>query len=348
MLSVITLIIPVHAAVPAIPLPDSGTKGEFKFEFPDSKNYTISYEISLSDIIDIEIDHQKSFTLKLDGSGPLDVKIPRTVPKTSSNELPVTTLVNNEEVDVLQLTDCHYLFGFGTKHSDEIKFIFNYTSNDELIFEDVSSQCKLQEKYIDNTDSQDHKSPLMQLKQGIPLDSIQCKEGLELIFKSSNGFPACVKPETKQKLIERGWATNVQSARIESDGVRSAYDVWISQGMITVDIDRMTNTVLSVRVSDSTHVVDALLVEEGQKKIVQIALSNINVEKLIEVKDYLIQQVRHNGVSCDNCVCPEDGCALVGFSTVGSQKIGVTMTVILNSATGQVFDIRTSQAWYQS
>ncbi len=49
-------------------------------------------------------------------------------------------------------------------------------------------------------------SPIKQLNSGIlPLD-IECKKELILIFKISDGSPACVKPETKEKLIERGWA----------------------------------------------------------------------------------------------------------------------------------------------
>ena len=45
-----------------------------------------------------------------------------------------------------------------------------------------------------------------QIKQGIEPMNVICKEGLELIFKSSNNSPACVKPKTAEKLIERGWA----------------------------------------------------------------------------------------------------------------------------------------------
>jgi len=49
-------------------------------------------------------------------------------------------------------------------------------------------------------------SPIKQLNSGIlPLD-IECKKELILIFKISDDSPACVKPETKEKLIERGWA----------------------------------------------------------------------------------------------------------------------------------------------
>ena len=36
--------------------------------------------------------------------------------------------------------------------------------------------------------------------------NISCKEGLDVIFKSTTKVPACVKPTTAEKLIERGWA----------------------------------------------------------------------------------------------------------------------------------------------
>ncbi len=55
-------------------------------------------------------------------------------------------------------------------------------------------------------DKSEHLSPLKQFKTGIETKDIQCKKSLELIVKITNGHPACVKPETKQKLIERGWA----------------------------------------------------------------------------------------------------------------------------------------------
>ncbi len=48
-----------------------------------------------------------------------------------------------------------------------------------------------------------------QIKSGIPLDEIQCRQGLQLTHKTTNGNIVCVKPETKQKLTERGWAKPV-------------------------------------------------------------------------------------------------------------------------------------------
>jgi len=48
--------------------------------------------------------------------------------------------------------------------------------------------------------------PLKQIRQGTELIDIECKQDLHLVIKSEDGSPACVTPETKQKLIERGWA----------------------------------------------------------------------------------------------------------------------------------------------
>lgn len=46
--------------------------------------------------------------------------------------------------------------------------------------------------------------PLKQFKLGIPIDQIYCRDSLILVTKHDDS-PACVKPETKQKLIEREW-----------------------------------------------------------------------------------------------------------------------------------------------
>jgi len=49
-------------------------------------------------------------------------------------------------------------------------------------------------------------SPLTQYERGINLREIRCNNDLQLIFKSSYNSPACVKPESIPKLIDRGWA----------------------------------------------------------------------------------------------------------------------------------------------
>ena len=51
--------------------------------------------------------------------------------------------------------------------------------------------------------------PLKQIQDGTDPTNVTCTEGLELVMKVSNGQPACVKPSSVEKLIERGWAIHV-------------------------------------------------------------------------------------------------------------------------------------------
>lgn len=55
----------------------------------------------------------------------------------------------------------------------------------------------------------DNEYPLQQLRHGIASKDVTCGQNLQLIFKSENGSPACVKPETSIVLLERGWAKHI-------------------------------------------------------------------------------------------------------------------------------------------
>lgn len=57
--------------------------------------------------------------------------------------------------------------------------------------------------------SQDDSSPRAQFASGVSVDKVMCPAGLELVMKKSSGVPACVKPESVSKLIEREWAIHV-------------------------------------------------------------------------------------------------------------------------------------------
>jgi len=48
-------------------------------------------------------------------------------------------------------------------------------------------------------------SPKKQLEIGFSPDDVVCKKDLEKIFKSTNGLPACVNPDTAKQLVLRGW-----------------------------------------------------------------------------------------------------------------------------------------------
>ncbi|MFQ5573719.1 MAG: hypothetical protein ACE5EJ_05670, partial [Nitrosopumilaceae archaeon] len=49
--------------------------------------------------------------------------------------------------------------------------------------------------------------PLKQYNEGISIEKIRCKQGFELVLKTSNNHPACVKESSIDKLLKRGWAT---------------------------------------------------------------------------------------------------------------------------------------------
>jgi len=48
-------------------------------------------------------------------------------------------------------------------------------------------------------------SPLKQFKSGVAAEDVICKEGLQLIIKSKDHTPACVRPSSISKLIAQGW-----------------------------------------------------------------------------------------------------------------------------------------------
>ena len=59
--------------------------------------------------------------------------------------------------------------------------------------------------------------PLKQIQDGVEPTNVTCTEGLELVLKFSNGNPACIKPTSSEKLIERGWAIHVLPDYEKSD-----------------------------------------------------------------------------------------------------------------------------------
>lgn len=50
-------------------------------------------------------------------------------------------------------------------------------------------------------------SPLKQIQSGVMAQDVKCKANFVLIINSKNNLPACVKPTTELRLLERGWIT---------------------------------------------------------------------------------------------------------------------------------------------
>jgi hypothetical protein len=53
--------------------------------------------------------------------------------------------------------------------------------------------------------------PLKQFKSGIAVQDITCNRGLQLIIKSEDNSPACVKPDTVSQLVQRGWTKSPEN-----------------------------------------------------------------------------------------------------------------------------------------
>jgi hypothetical protein len=51
-----------------------------------------------------------------------------------------------------------------------------------------------------------NETPLKQVKSGISSHNVKCNDNMQLVFKAEDKSPACVKPQTAQKIVARGWA----------------------------------------------------------------------------------------------------------------------------------------------
>lgn len=51
------------------------------------------------------------------------------------------------------------------------------------------------------------KSPKKQMDDGVAPNDVVCKEGLDLLIKTSDGSAACVKSSSVETLIARGWGS---------------------------------------------------------------------------------------------------------------------------------------------
>ena len=58
-------------------------------------------------------------------------------------------------------------------------------------------------------------SPKHQTAMGVSPNDVICKEGLELLIKKGDNMPACIKPESSERLLERGWAKTIVKSAIE-------------------------------------------------------------------------------------------------------------------------------------
>jgi len=88
-----------------------------------------------------------------------------------------------------------------------------------IIVQEAMAEEEMDDAMDDEMDASDKKgknasamglskmSPRAQMNQGVESADVQCRDGFKLVMKNSNGSAACVKSQSVEKLILRGWAS---------------------------------------------------------------------------------------------------------------------------------------------
>ena len=89
--------------------------------------------------------------------------------------------------------------------SDEETSAEETMTEEETTDEDLADDTMMMEEETMTTT--EVKSPKKQMNEGIEAGAVVCKEGLDLIIKTSTGSAACVKSSSVETLIARGWGS---------------------------------------------------------------------------------------------------------------------------------------------
>lgn len=119
-----------------------------------------------------------------------------------------------------------------------------------------SARENISSKSLDKTAYLIIESPLKQFKSGVSIEKIQCIEGLVLVTKSMDSFPACVKPETKTKLIQRGWIEIELSVdKIDKKVSLGDQTIILSEGIDDLDSGTSFNPIYKKIILDTNNIV---------------------------------------------------------------------------------------------
>lgn len=170
--------------------------------------FKIPYKIDGGRVLKIVYDDKRAdilVNIESKAKGTLYINIPRNLPVTNSgNEQSFPfIIVDGEETQVIEERDqCYRNFAIPfEKGNEEIELIGSL-----LLTAIQPYGLKVPDDCVITP------SPRLQIElNGVPFEQIRCDKKLELIFKRTDSSPACVKPETKLKLIERGWGKDLST-----------------------------------------------------------------------------------------------------------------------------------------
>lgn len=99
----------------------------------------------------------------------------------------------------VQLQEC--------KRSSQVNWSFIPTVPGKYTFGGTLSPNSAGSETISGILIEDYVEPPLKQYKRESRDDIKCPTGLEILRKAANGFPACVKPQTKTELLKRGWGS---------------------------------------------------------------------------------------------------------------------------------------------
>ena len=154
----------------------------------DGKIFPITVMSISAKPTDFTINPNQSVIVNFDGSGEVELTVKKSMMGDITDITSGDHKINFKQVD-------------STSSSTTIKFTIPEGENSIEIFGNIVSEIPSKSK-----GEKREISPRKQVSSGINPQDVICSEGFELIFKSTDNSPACVKPSTAEKLIQRGWA----------------------------------------------------------------------------------------------------------------------------------------------
>ena len=149
------------------------------------------------------------------------LQIPKSIPRTTNLDFGHFSLyalqTDGSEFQIKETeSECFYILEIPVKDSDFVEIVGASVATGR--WEPVTIQNEeCNERYSELTSKNGSMlpshaypvwkelPPLKQYTLGVATNEIHCNDNLILIHKKYDGTPACVKPETHVKLIERGW-----------------------------------------------------------------------------------------------------------------------------------------------
>jgi hypothetical protein len=123
-------------------------------------------------------------------------------------------------------------------------------------------------------------SPLKQITDGVAPENVTCTEGLVIVLKTSDHSPACLKPTSVEKLIQRGWAMEKEASKIPTNSDSCSADQLMIQDKTDYSSCVEPQNALQKILDGETILGEPTL--KTSQLLTQLALSSANSETLTQ------------------------------------------------------------------